>query len=188
MKTHIAVFALVASLAALADVPDLTSSMEYLGNPAYSRWPNSPMSRHVQDLCPYKGKIYTSGGEWDTNTGPCPIFAVDPYSGAFTNEFTAGTDAIYEFKEFSDGRLYTSAIDLHEGAANVGSTFRRGLNDVWYAYNTACTACNITDFGGFAYEGYLYRYILATLFVYLMATGLTWLIYKYVPFITGKKI
>ena len=41
---------------------------------------------------------------------------------------------------------------------------------------------------GFAYEGYLYRYILATLFVYLMATGLTWFIYKYVPFITGKKI
>ena len=41
---------------------------------------------------------------------------------------------------------------------------------------------------GFAYEGYLYRYILATLFVYLMATGVTWLIYKYVPFITGKKI
>ena len=41
---------------------------------------------------------------------------------------------------------------------------------------------------GFAYEGYLYRYILATLLVYLMATGLTWLIYKYVPFITGKKV
>lgn len=133
---------------------DVTDALEYLGNPAYTRWPNSPMSRHVQDLFPYKGKIYTSGGEWDTNTGPCPIWAVDPYSGAYTNEFDAGTDAIYEFKEFSDGRLYTSAIDLHEGAANVGSTFRRGLNDVWYAYNTACTACNITDFGSFAYEGY----------------------------------
>lgn len=125
------------------DPPDLTEALEYLGNPAYSRWPNSPMSRHVQDLCPYKGKIYTSGGEWDSNTGPCPIWAVDPYSGAYTNEFDAGTDAIYEFKEFSDGRLYTSAIDIHEGAANVGSTFRRGSNDVWYAYMTACTACNI---------------------------------------------
>ena len=133
---------------------DVTDALEYLGNPAYSRWPGSPMSRHVQDLFPYKGKIYTSGGEWDSNTGPCPIWAVDPYSGAYTNEFDAGTDAIYEFKEFTDGRLYTSAIDLHEGAANVGSTFRRGLNDVWYAYNTACTACNITDFGSFAYEGY----------------------------------
>ena len=134
--------------------PDLTDALEYLGNPAYSRWPTSPMSRHVQDLFPHKGKIYTSGGEWDSNTGPCPIWAVDPYSGAFTNEFDAGTDAIYEFKEFTDGRLYTSAIDLHEGAANVGSTFRRGSNGVWTAYLTACTACNITDFGSFAYEGY----------------------------------
>ena len=41
---------------------------------------------------------------------------------------------------------------------------------------------------GFAYEGYLYRYVLATIFVYLMATGLTWLIYKYIPFITRKRI
>ena len=134
--------------------PDLTSEMEYLGNPAYSRWPSSGMSRHVQDLFPYKGKIYTSGGEWDTNTGPCPIWAVDPYSGAYTNEFDAGTDAIYEFKAFTDGRLYTSAIDPHEGAANIGSIFRRGSNDVWYAYNTACTACNITNFGSSAYQGY----------------------------------
>lgn len=39
----------------------------------------------------------------------------------------------------------------------------------------------------FAYEGYLYRYILATVLVYLMATGLTWLIYRYVPFITGRR-
>ncbi len=138
--------------------PDLTDALEYLGNPAYSRWPNSPMSRHVQDLFPHKGKIYTSGGEWDSNTGPCPIWAVDPYSGAFTNEFDAGTDAIYEFKEFTDGRLYTSAIDLHEGATNVGSTFRRESNGVWRAYYTACGACNIpySDFGNqqFYNQGY----------------------------------
>ena len=154
-KIAVAVLFAAVSCGLAAAVPDLTSSMEYLGNPAYSRWPNSPMSRHVQDLCPYKGKIYTSGGEWDSNTGPCPLFAVDPYSGAYTNEFTAGTDAIYEFKEFSDGRLYTSAIDLHESGPNIGSTFRRGTNDVWYAYNTACGTCNITNFGQqFASQGY----------------------------------
>ena len=154
MKSYIAAFSFVASLAAFADVPDLTSSMAYLGNPAYSRWPSSGISRHVQDLVPHKGKIFTSGGEWGNNTGPCPCFAVDPYSGAYTNEFDAGTDTIYEFKEFSDGRLYTCAVDIHEGAAHEGSTFRRGSNDVWYAYNTACTACNITNFGNSAYQGY----------------------------------
>ena len=140
--------------AAAADVPDLTVAMEPLCNPNASRWPNSGMSRHVQDLCPYKGKIYTSGGEWDTNTGPCPIFAVDPYSGAFTNEFTAGTDAIYEFKEFSDGRLHASAVDMHEGAANLGSSFRRETDGTWRAFYTGCGSCNITNFGSMAYEGY----------------------------------
>ena len=157
MKTRIAALtfvALVATLSAFADVPDLTAQLEYLGNPAYSRWPSSPMSRHVQDLFPYKGKIYTSGGEWDTNTGPCPIWAIDPYSGAFTNEFTAGTDAIYEFKEFSDGRLHASAVDMHEGAANLGSSFRRETDGTWRAFYTGCGSCNITNFGSMAYEGY----------------------------------
>lgn len=40
---------------------------------------------------------------------------------------------------------------------------------------------------GFAYEGYLYRYILAIVLVYFMTTGLTWLVYRYVPFITGRR-
>lgn len=40
---------------------------------------------------------------------------------------------------------------------------------------------------GVSYDGYLYRYLLSLLLVYLLATALTWLIYKYVPFITGKQ-
>ena len=49
-------FLLSAFFAVRADVPDLTASMEPLCNPNASRWPSSPMSRHVQDLFPYKGK------------------------------------------------------------------------------------------------------------------------------------
>ena len=147
---------LLAATVAPADPPDLTSQLEYLGNPNASRWPSASASvaRHVQDLVPYKGRIYTSGGDWNNNTGPCPCFAVDPYSGAFTNEFDAGTDAIFEFKEFSDGRLYASAVDMHEGALHNGSSFRRGSNDVWTAYTTACTACNITNYGSGSAQGY----------------------------------
>ena len=40
---------------------------------------------------------------------------------------------------------------------------------------------------GVCYNGYLYRYLLTLLHVYLLATALTWFIYKYIPFITGKK-
>lgn len=133
-----------------AAAPDLTSSLEYVGNPANSRWSGSAQSRHVQDLHPYRGKIYTSGGEWGGNTGPCPCFAVDPYSGAYTNEFDAGTDAIYEFKEFSDGRLYTSAIDIHEGAANEGHTFRREKSGKW----TNLRTCNVGSITNLNWQGY----------------------------------
>ena len=156
MKRFVLLLPALVAAAASADPPDLTAQLEYLGNPNASRWPSSSasVSRHVQDLVPYKGRIYTSGGDWNNNTGPCSCFAVDPYSGAFTNEFEAGTDAIFEFKEFSDGRLYASAVDMHEGALHNGSTFRRGSNDVWVAYTTACTACNITNFGSSAAQGY----------------------------------
>ena len=40
---------------------------------------------------------------------------------------------------------------------------------------------------GLPYNGYLYRYILAFFLVYALATVLTWLINRYVPFLTGKK-
>lgn len=146
----LSVLAVLPLASALAGVPDLTDSLEYLGNPAASRWPTSAKSRHVQDLQPHRGKIYTSGGEWGNNTGPCPCFAVDPYSGAFVNEFDAGTDAIYEFKEFSDGRLYTSAVDPHENAANIGHTFRRGATGTWSAYRN-CHGGNLSDLGSSGY-------------------------------------
>lgn len=123
---------------------DMTDQLVYLCNPAKSRWSGSAQSRHVQDLHPYQGSIYTSGGEWGGNTGPCPCFAVDPYSGAYENEFDAGTDAIYEFKTFSDGLLYCSAIDPHEGAAHFGHTFRKEADGSWKNYSN-CVFGGITN-------------------------------------------
>ena len=41
---------------------------------------------------------------------------------------------------------------------------------------------------GFAYDDYLYRYILAIILVYLVASGLTWIIYRYLPFLVSKNI
>ena len=40
---------------------------------------------------------------------------------------------------------------------------------------------------GFHYDGYLYRYLIAFLLIYVFATALTWLIYRFMPFLTGKK-
>ncbi len=140
---------IVASMSCLvisaADVPDLTSSMEFLGNPTYTQWPASAQSRRTLDLAPHKGNIYVSGGAWDPNMGPCPIFAVNPYSGAISNEFVAGSEDLYEFKELSDGRLYTVAVDPHEKGPNCGTSFRRGWDGVWQAFNTSTSPIHSWD-------------------------------------------
>lgn len=39
---------------------------------------------------------------------------------------------------------------------------------------------------GLPYDGFLYRYLLDFVLVFMLTTAITWLIYKYVPFITGK--
>ena len=83
---------LSANVAGIA-APDLTGSLEYVGNPGYSRWPANPHTRQVLDLAPHRGAIFVTGGDWSPNMGPCPIFAVDPYSGAYTNEFVADINA-----------------------------------------------------------------------------------------------
>ena len=41
---------------------------------------------------------------------------------------------------------------------------------------------------GFSYDGYLYRFLMALIIVYIIITSLTWFVYRYIPFITGKRI
>ena len=92
---------------------------EFVCNPNATRWSNPGsrpgfFAREVQDLHVYNGKIYTAGGDWGafSNQGPVPIFAIDPATGSFTNEFEAGTELITDFKEFSDGRLWAGSVDI----------------------------------------------------------------------------
>lgn len=40
---------------------------------------------------------------------------------------------------------------------------------------------------GLPYDGYMYRYWIALALTYVLATAITWLIYRYIPYITGKK-
>ena len=146
-----------------ATPPDLTSSLEFVCAPNVERWPSSEVARHVPDLCLYQGRIYQSGGDWENNGGPCPIFAIEPYTGNWEQEWIAGADATYDFHEFSDGRLYLSAVDIRERDWNNGQTeaeshegshFRREADGNWRAYETACTKGNISNWFGFEYQGY----------------------------------
>ena len=171
MKTAIR-FCVVASIAALAAasvsaVPDYTNSqeLECIGNPNAAKWPSNTTARHVPDLFPYHGKLYTSGGNWgqSEHTGPCPIWAIDPYSGTWEKEWHAGTEAVYEFKEFSDGRLYLPSIDIYErdwdngvteAESHEGSHFRREADGNWRNYETALGTGNITMWLTYEYQGY----------------------------------
>lgn len=117
---------------------------KFVCNPNATRW-NTPGSRpgffarEVQDLYVYNGKIYTAGGDWGafSNQGPVPIFAIDPATGTFTNEFEAGTELITDLKEFSDGRLWAGSVDVRENHEHAGHFFRREADGTW----TNLTSC-----------------------------------------------
>jgi hypothetical protein len=59
-----------------ADCPDFTDKLEYLCNPNATvvKWQGTNLakraSRTTMTIYPYEGKLYTSGGEWNANTGP----------------------------------------------------------------------------------------------------------------------
>ena len=113
-KVEIAAVALSAVLSSglAADVPDLTSSIESLCNPNASRWTTSQMfSRAVTSIGVHDGLLFVSGGDWNDNTGPCPIFAINPYTGSYRNEWDAGTECVNYYREGSDGCVYVPSID-----------------------------------------------------------------------------
>ena len=120
-----------------ADCPDYTGKLEFLCNPnaTVAKWQGTNLakriSRTTMSLHPHKGKLYTSGGEWNANTGPCPIFTINPEDGTFTNAFTAGTETIWYFREDSAGRLYAAGVDQKEGTKTRGAYFRMDRENVW---------------------------------------------------------
>jgi hypothetical protein len=126
----------VAELAG-ATCPDYTDKLEYLCNPNASvqKWQGTNLAKRVSrttmSIYPFKGRLYTSGGEWNANTGPCPIFTVNPEDGAFTNHFAAGTETIWYFREDSAGRLYAAGVDQKEGSKTRGAYFRMDTENVW---------------------------------------------------------
>ncbi len=128
-------------LAALA-AEDLTSSLEYIANPAYSTSWNgrsNAKNREVMCITPYRDKLYLGIGNTEANPGPCPIIALDPITGEFETELYAGTEAFDYFKILSDGRLWAGAVDPHENDANYGHYFVRDTDGTWSRYSNLPT-------------------------------------------------
>ena len=55
----------------------------FLCNPNLTRWQGTNqaqvVSRSIMTIFPYRDRLYVSGGEWNANTGPCPVQATHAY-------------------------------------------------------------------------------------------------------------
>lgn len=134
---RLAYLIVLAAAQAAANVPDLTASMAFLSAPtrSHSAWTSS-QARAITSIYPYRGRLYVSAGDWYANTGAAPIFSIDPDTGEFVNEYTAGTETINYFRTASDGRLYVPGLDQREGHENQAPLFRREMDGSWTALRT----------------------------------------------------
>ena len=119
---------------------DVTSALVDLGCPAAGKYKGTDFTNLTARAClrlvPYRGRIYVGMGDYTYNCGPVPVMSIDPQTGDSITEFTAGTEAIDDFKVFSDGCLYVPSLDEKEGATNHGHFFRRDTNGVWTVFNS----------------------------------------------------
>ena len=126
----------LASAGAPAQVPDLTGSLEYVGNPARNRWPANSFPRGVLDLQFHRGKLFAGSGEVEVNPGPVHLYGIDPVTLDTRFEYSAGTEAIASFRVASWGDLLAPSQDPHEGDPNQAHVYLRGTNGVWRKHSS----------------------------------------------------
>ena len=121
----------ITCFSAVADVPVLTSSLEYVGNPAKNRWPTNAYYRGALDLQFHRGALLVGSGEVESNPGPIHIYSTDPVTLQKKYEYSAGTEAVASCRVASWGELLVPSQDPHENDSNEGHVYIRGTNSVW---------------------------------------------------------
>lgn len=146
MKTtrYIAAILAVATsaLASICIGADVTDQVTYFANPAKYYFPKSDITNMAARCCSrikaIGGRLYIGLGNYTYNTGPAPVVALSPQTGVFTNEYSAGTEAIDDFKVFSNGKVYVPSLDPREANKSImGHFFIRsstGDNATWSIY------------------------------------------------------
>lgn len=86
---------------------------------------------NVWDLQVFDNKIYIAGGSTVTNAGPINVWAYNPDTQSFENEYTVAEEAIEHFRVF-DNELYIPAADPRHGDAN--KFYRQTINSKWKKY------------------------------------------------------
>ena len=126
----------LAAACAGADVPDVTASLEYVGNPALHRWPADAYERGALDLQFHRGTLLVGSGEVENNRGPVHVYGTDPVTLDETFEYSAGTEALATFRLASWGELLAPSQDPREGDANIGHVFIRAADGTWRRHSS----------------------------------------------------
>ena len=129
----IALFLATIAVIALGLFSSTNSQTEptWLGNPLRE---DGQVDRalNVWDLQVFEGKIYLGGGSTVTNAGPIKIWAYDPQTEKFEQEYTVKEEAIEHFHVF-DNQLYIPAADPTKG--DVTKFYRREAGQ-WQRYGS----------------------------------------------------
>ena len=132
---HLLFLSILVTAFARADVPDVTSSLEYVSNPAMHRWPSDSYERGALDLQFHCGTLLVGGGEVENNQGPVYVYGTDPVTLDEKFEYSAGTEAIASCRVASWGELLVPSQDPRESDSNQAHVYIRGTNSVWRKYS-----------------------------------------------------
>jgi hypothetical protein len=112
---------------------DVTSKVKYLGNPM-SQDGQKGRALNVWDLQVFDGKVYVAGGSSITNSGPINVWAYNPKTEAFEQEYTVDEEVIEHFRVI-EHELYLPAGDPRNNDAN--KYYRKGVNSQWRKYSSS---------------------------------------------------
>jgi len=118
---------LVFSCNAVSQSNHRNNSVVRLGNPLAEDG-KKDRALNVWDLKVFDGQIYIAGGSTVTNAGPINVWAYNPVTQTFENEYTVDEEAIEHFRVF-DNELYIPAADPRHGDAN--KFYRKTINGEW---------------------------------------------------------
>jgi Secretion system C-terminal sorting domain len=108
----------------------------------------SSIGKFIATLQAWNGILYSGYGDYGANTGPISITSFNPVTKVFTEEFSANTEAIYNFRPIGN-RLYAPSIDI-KSYAQPGDYFVLDSIGTWTAVNCGATthAYDMASLGG----------------------------------------
>ncbi len=99
--------------------------------------------KQILTLFPWRGKLYAGYGDYSVNTGPIKIYSFNIASRTFSLEWTANTEAIYNFRELN-GQVYAPAIDRRSYTV-PGDYSKMDSTGNWADYNFVGSSTHVYD-------------------------------------------